>query len=536
MRSDAGRRRSWWGWGWEDQAVPADQLDALAPVISERLGRAVERRDPARVEDLRLPPPAVTPPDALASSCSTDDRDRALHAYGRSFRDVVRAFHGDVPAPPDLVARPSTESELVALLDWCATSGVAAIPYGAGSSVVGGVETGGPWRHAFAGVASVDLTAMDRVLDVDRTSRAARIAAGTTGPVLEDQLRAHGLTLRHYPQSFEFSTLGGWSATRSGGHYATNRTHIEDFVESTRTVTPTGVMATRRLPGSGAGPSPDRLVAGSEGILGVITEAWVRLQDRPAFKATASIRFDRMGDGVAACRALGQSGLEPTNCRLLDPGEAAANAGGDGGTILVLGFESAHHPVDADIDAAVAVCEDHRGGPVGDVRRSTDRSDPATSGSGRAATDDAAERWRSSFLRAPYLRDAMVALGCIAETFETAVTWDRFDELHDGVVAATTEALRRICGGGAVTCRFTHVYPDGVAPYFTVLAPSTHTDQLAQWDEVKAAAAEAILAAGGTITHHHAVGRDHRPWYDRQRPDPFAAALTVAPVVSSIPG
>ena len=171
--------------------------------------------------------------------------------------------------------------------------------------------------------------------------------------MLEDQLRPHGLTMRHYPQSFEFSTLGGWIATRSGGHFATNRTHIDDFVESIRTVTPRGVMESRRLPGSGAGPSPDRLVIGSEGTLGVITEAWMRLQDRPVHKATASVRFATMAAGVAACRALAQSGLEPTNCRLLDPGEAAANAGGAGEAILVLGFESADHPVDADIDEAL---------------------------------------------------------------------------------------------------------------------------------------------------------------------------------------
>lgn len=503
--------------------MTAGQLDAMAPVVSERLGRPVERREPATIRDLGLPASAVTPPAALSPACSIDDRDRALHAYGRSFRDVVRAFHGTVPEPPDVVVRPRDENELVATLEWCDTAHLAAVPYGAGSSVVGGVETGGDWRHDFAGVVSIDMTEMDRVIEIDQMSRSARIAAGATGPVLEDQLRPHGLTLRHFPQSFEFSTLGGWIATRSGGHYATNRTHIEDFVESTRTVTPNGVLESRRLPGSGAGPSPDRLIAGSEGILGVITEAWMRVQDRPRFKVSASVRFEDMTDGVASCRALGQSGLEPANCRLLDPGEAAANAGGDGATILVLGFESAHHPVDTDMDAAIGVCRDHGGVIVGEVRRSTDRDGPSD-----PTAADTAGRWRSSFLRAPYLRDAMVALGCIAETFETAVTWDRFDELHHDVVTTTEAALAGICGGGSVTCRFTHVYADGVAPYFTVLAPSTHGDQVPMWDEVKAAAGEAILAAGGTITHHHAVGRDHRPWYDRQRPDLFARVLAAA--------
>lgn len=520
------RRRSWWGWGWVDEAVPSADIDALAPVIAERLGRPVERLEPARVADLRLRASRVTMPTSLAHLASTDDEDRAGHAYGKSFRDVVRAFHGDVPAPPDAVLRPGDESELAAVLDWCDTEHVAAVPYGAGSSVVGGVETGGDWADAYAGVVSVDLARMDRVLDVDHDSRAARIAAGATGPALEDQLRPHGLTLRHYPQSFEFSTLGGWIATRSGGHYATNRTHIDDFVESVRMLTPRGPYESRRLPGSGAGPSPDRLVIGSEGILGVITEAWMRLQDRPVHKSTASVRFPTMAAGVAAARLLGRSDLWPTNCRLLDPGEAAANAGGRGEAVLVVGFESADHPVDAAMALALEACADAGGDVSGGARTTGPAGSTADGTDGRAS--DAADTWRSSFLRAPYLRDAMVSLGCIAETFETAVTWDRFEDLHATVVETAERSLAEVCGGGTVTCRFTHVYPDGAAPYFTVLAPSTHGDQLAAWDEVKAAVSEALLAAGGTITHHHAVGRDHRPWYDRQRPDLFAEVLRSA--------
>jgi alkyldihydroxyacetonephosphate synthase len=470
--------------------------------------------------------PRVGVPSALASITSDGVEDRAGHTYGKSFRDVVRGYHGQLHSPPDLVLRPSGEADLAAVMDWCGDAGVAAVIYGAGSSVVGGVETGGDWAERFAGVVSVDLSRMDRILELDRTSRAARVAAGITGPALEDQLRPLGLTLRHFPQSFEFSTLGGWIATRSGGHYATGRTHIDDFVESVRVLSPHGPIESRRLPGSGAGPSPDRLFVGSEGILGVITEAWMRLQDRPVFKASASVRFESMVDGVAACRALGQSGLEPTNCRLLDPGEAAANAGGDGEAILVLGFESAHHPVDVAIEEAVSACRDLGGTAPGGIRHS--RRDPLASGTEDRSGADAADAWRSAFLRAPYLRDAMVSLGCIAETFETAVTWDRFEALHDAVRSATIAALDGVCGGGTVTCRFTHVYPDGVAPYYTVLAPSRHGDQLAMWDEVKSAAAEAILASGGTITHHHAVGRDHRPQYDRQRPELFAEALRAA--------
>lgn len=511
------RRRSFWGWGYEDAAVTAEEVDALAPAVAAMLGvDALTVRRPPSLDDVGLRPPRVAPPPALAPLCSDDPFERAGHTYGKSYRDVVRGFSGSFPSPPDWVACPADEAQVVQLLDWCAESRVAAIPYGGGSSVVGGVE--GNVGDDFRGVVSIDLSRLDRVLEVDAASRSARIQGGALGPVIEDQLRPEGYTLRHYPQSFEFSTLGGWLATRSGGHYATNTTHIDDFVQSMRVVTPAGTVESRRLPGSGAGPSPDRLFLGSEGTLGVITEAWMRVQDRPRWKSSAGVRFASFAAGAAAARAVAQAGLHPSNCRLLDPVEAATSAGvQDGSALLVLGFESADHPLDAWMTRAVECCADH-GGTVPDGVTAT-------------SSDGAAGTWRGSFLRAPYLRDAMVALGCIAETFETAVTWDRFEGLHARVTEAVEAALGEVCGGGRVTTRFTHVYPDGCAPYFTVLAPGRHGSLVEQWDEVKAAASEALLGAGGTITHHHAVGRDHRPWYDRQRPDPFATALRATKTV-----
>jgi alkyldihydroxyacetonephosphate synthase len=508
------RRRSWWGWGWEDQALDDAQLRALAKALPAALGRDDLEPAPAPVlEQIELSAARVGAPASLASICTDAPYDRAAHTYGKSFRDVVRGFHSDLEHPPDLVARPRHEQDVVDVLDWCGSAGLAAVPYGGGSSVVGGVECDA--GEAFGGVVSIDLGRLGEVVEIDPVSRAARIQAGTLGPALEDQLRPHGYTLRHFPQSFEHSTLGGWLATRSGGHYATNYTHIDDLVESIRAVTPSGVMETRRLPGSGAGPSPDRLLLGSEGILGVITEAWMRIQDRPRFKASAGVHFTSLDAGVAAARAVAQAGLFPTNCRLLDRGEAATSAGvTDDTALLVLGFESADHPLEAWISRAVECCADHGGSVPDGVRASS--------------AEGATGVWRSAFLRAPYGRDAMIALGCVAETFETAVTWAGFEALHVGVTEAVSSALARICGGGTVTCRFTHVYPDGPAPYYTVLAPSRHGDQIAQWQEVKAAASEAVLARGGTITHHHAVGRDHRPWYDRQRPELFASALRAA--------
>ena len=504
------RRLKFWGWGFEDQQPSHDEVRATVAHARAHVGLPpadVER--PPALDSIELARARLEPPAALASICRCDPYERASHAYGRAYRDVVRAFRGRFDHVPDVVAHPTDEAELEALLDWCEQAGAAAIPFGGGTSVVGGVEPA--VGDAYSGVVTIDLKALDRVLDVDRVSLAARIQAGTAGPALEAQLREHGLTLRHYPQSFEYSTLGGWIATRAGGHFATLATHIDDFVESVRALTPRGVWESRRLPGSGAGPSPDRMLIGSEGILGVITEAWVRVRERPTFRASAGVTFGSFGDGAAAVRELAQSGLYPSNCRLLDPGEAALTGAAEGGrALLVLGFESADHPLDAWMSRAVELCRDH-GGELPEEPRLGERT-------------AAADAWRDSFLQMPYLRDSFVAGGILADTFESAITWDRFEGFVEGVRERTLAAL----GEGSVTCRLTHAYPDGAAPYFTVLAPARRGAEVEQWDEVKAAASEAIIDSGGTITHHHAVGRDHRPWYDRQRPEPFAEALRAA--------
>jgi alkyldihydroxyacetonephosphate synthase len=499
----AERRRKFWGWGYEDQQPPPAEVEQAGRGAREHLGFGpAEVEPPPRLEDVELPPPRVRPPASLAGICRSDPYERASHSYGKAYRDLVRAFRGRFDHPPDVVAHPRDEEEVERLLDWCAEAGAAAIPFGGGTSVVGGVEP----RVPHEAVVTIDLKRMNRVLEVDSVSRAARIQAGATGPELEEQLKRHGLTLRHYPQSFELSTLGGWIATRAGGHFATLHTHIDDFVESVRAITPTGDWGSRRLPASGAGPSPDRMLIGSEGILGVITEAWVRVQEPPAFRDSAAVLFEGFERGAEAVRALAQSRLFPSNCRLLDPGEAAlTNAAPAGRALLVLSFEGPT-PVEGPMQQALELCRDHGGEP-------------------RERRGESEGAWRDAFLRAPYLRDTLVAAGVLAETFESAVTWDRF-EAFVREVRETTEAS--LPGEARVTCRLTHVYPDGAAPYFTVLAPARRGAELEQWDQVKDAASEAILAAGGTITHHHAVGRDHRPWYDAQRPRPFGAALRAA--------
>ncbi|MCB0977967.1 MAG: FAD-binding protein, partial [Acidimicrobiales bacterium] len=313
--------------------------------------------------------------------------------------------------------------------------------------------------------------------------------------------------------------LGGWIATRAGGHYATLHTHIDDFVESMRVVTPTGVSESWRLPGSGAGPSPDRLFLGSEGTLGVITEAWMRIQERPSHRRSTSVAFTDGSSAMSAVRAIAQSGLNPANCRLLDPGEAGlSGASLTGAWVLVLGVESAHHPVDDTLALLVETARSHGGEPA-EPRGETQRRRDET-------RDDAAEAWRSTFLRMPYVRDGMARMGAIVETFETATTWDRVEDLYEDVRTEIGRAVQEVTGAqGLVNCRFTHVYPDGAAPYFTVIAAAHRGSELSMWDEIKAASMEILSRHRATVTHHHAVGRDHRPGYDRQRPDVFARAL-----------
>jgi alkyldihydroxyacetonephosphate synthase len=463
----------------------------------------------------------------------TDEKyERVSRALGKAYRDVVRGFRGEFPNPPDLVALPRDESEIETVLSWAEAEGAAVVPFGGGTSVVGGIEG----RLGDRPVVSLDLRRLDRVLEVDAESMAARIQAGATGPRLEEQLREHGLTLRHFPQSFEYSTLGGWIATRAGGHFATLYTHIDDLVESVRAITPRGTWESRRLPGSGAGPSPDRALIGSEGILGVIGEAWMQVRPRPEFKISCGVEFDEFLAAAGAVREISQSGLYPSNCRLLDATEAGMTGAGSGEkSLLVLGFESAHHPVDEPMELALAIAREHGGEPGERIQSPSAERASSASSDRSAGGEDSVGAWRNAFLLAPYLRDTFVACGVLSETFETAITWDRFEDFHATAMEAVRAKVAEVCdapaeGPGAprISCRFTHVYPDGPAPYFTVMAPAVRGGEVEQWDEIKAAAAAAVIEGGGTITHHHAVGRDHRPWYDRQRPAPFAAALRAA--------
>ena len=509
------KRAKFLGWGYEGEGLTPDEEVMVLGRYAERFGLDGFERIPAPTPDqVDLHGPRIEVPAKLKDICSAGDFDRLTHTYGKSFPDYVRIYDKDFTNAPDMVAFAKSEDDVDAVLDWATGANVAVIPYGGGSTVVGGIEpaVGGK----FAGTVSLDLNGLDQVLEIDKTSRAARMQGGIRCPDIEAGLRPHGLTMRHFPQSFDLATLGGMIATRSGGHFATVYTHIDDFVESTRMLTPAGAMESRRLPGSGAGPSPDRLAIGSEGALGIITEAWMRLQDRPNQRRSTAINFDTFERAVEAVRQLTQSGLFPSNVRLLDRMEAMLNGAGDGShDVVVLGFESADHAVDAWMDRGLAICRELGG-----------TYDEAASKAADSNTSGAAGAWRAAFIKMPHFRDALISAAVISDTFETAITWDKFHGFHENVTAAAKQAIEDVTGrAGIVTCRFTHAYPDGAAPYFTFQAVGKHGGLVEQWLEIKQRASDAIIDNGGTITHHHAVGRDHMPWYERQRPEVFGLAL-----------
>ena len=512
------RLRKFWGWGYDDELLSSEEENNIDQRIAKTFQLDhIERIEIPKISDIDINKPLFSTPSSLKKILSDDKLERLNHAYGKSFPDSARSILGDFSSPPDYVAFPETQNEITNILDWASENNIAVIPYGGGSSVCGGVETN--VGSDYAGVISLDMKNINSILEIDKTSRTALIEGGILGPHLEAQLKEHDLTMRHYPQSFEFSSLGGWIATRSGGHYATLYTHIDDFVESLKMITPSGSFETRRLPGSGAGPSPDRFAIGSEGIMGVITEASMRLQNRPTYRSSCTVEFINYEDALKALRLISQSGLFPSNCRLLDANEALFNGAGDGKShLLILAFESADHDKKASLERALEIAKDNKG------NFEVPSQDSQAHRSGSSGT------WRNSFIKAPYLRESFTRRGIIQDTFETSITWDKSKDFIQAVKDDTSKAILEITGKPSlVTCRITHSYPDGLAPYFTFGAYATPSTMIDTWKEIKCATNEICVSKGGTVTHHHAVGRDHRPnGYDVQRDDLFSKVLIEA--------
>ena len=497
------------GWGEIEGALGPAERETLSALLEVALGVRPAYKAPVPLSEIEMPQSRLGRlPAALEGIAARDSFSRALHSYGRSFPELVRARAGDFSDAVDAVLYPSDETEVAEVLDFAARASAAVVPFGGGSSVVGGI---GPLpHHDHALVLSLDTGRLDTVAEVDPLSQTARLGAGLLGPALEGSLRPHGFTLRHFPQSFEFSSLGGWIATRSGGHFAVGTTHIEDFVSGLTLVSPAGELKTRPLPASGAGPALERMLAGSEGTFGVITEAVMKVAARPAYRASESVAFPSMETALGALAELVRSRLNPANCRVLDEAESLRSALGANVRMLVA-FESPNVPVDALLSVALDLLSAHGG------RREAEE--------GRGERSEAADKWRSSFIRAPYYADAIIGMGLVVETFETSVSYAGFPALDQATRAAIARVERARGARGFVSCRVTHAYSDGLAPYYTVIASPGIAEPLSFWAELKEAVTTAFVENGGAVTHHHGVGRYHRSAFEQSVGDQGRAAL-----------
>jgi alkyldihydroxyacetonephosphate synthase len=458
---------------------PASAI-SLPPAIRGLLGSALGVTAPRPVTPVVLPPPAPLPADLAAD---TSDEARLAHAAGMSTEDLLRARRGEAPDAPDGVVRPASHDEVLDVLRAAAAHRVAVVPYGGGTSVVGGLRA---VRDGFRAVVALDLARLDRLIAVDPISRTARFEAGVRGPRAEELLAAHGFTLGHFPQSFQYATLGGFAATRSSGQASAGYGRFDQMVVALRAATPVGSLDLGRAPQSAAGPDLRQLLLGSEGAFGVLTELTLRVRPAETLRY-AGWSFPSFAEGLDAVRAMAQDGPRPAVLRLSDETESAINAATTPGS-------------DAD-GGCLAV--------VGAVGEAADR--PASLG-GRPLGAGPGEAWREGRFRAPYLRDALLDAGALAETLETATFWDRLPETYAAVRDALVGSLGAAGTPPLVMCHVSHVYETGASLYFTVVAAQAD-DPVAQWRQAKAAASDAIARSGATITHHHGVGRDHLRWY-----------------------
>lgn len=512
------RRSKWWGWGDADKSYHIPDPERFWGFVRSRLGPTVSNPPVESLERCELRPSRL-PASMLAavgnvvgnSAVLTSKTERAAYSLGKSYRDLVRIRAADVPNPTDAIVQPRNSEQVRALLDVAARERVSVIPFGGGTSVVGGVEpeSDGP-------VLTVDMGLLSDVVQIDPVSATAVVEAGIFGPDLERQLNEAGFTLGHFPQSFEFSTLGGWLATRSAGQNSSLYGRIEDRVEALRLAYPGGQLTTPEVPAAAAGPDLVQLVCGSEGSLGIITEAKMRLARLPAVRDYRGYAFESFGEGVAAARELMQRGFHPAMIRLSDEAETEStlamrpppkgigsvveSAGRwymarrgirlESAAIMILGFEGEKVSVDHQWSEAKRVLKGYSAFSLG-------------GGAGRA--------WQASRFEAPYLRDLLLDHGILVDTLETSTTWDNYESLHAAVRDALSRALGERC---VVMAHLSHSYSDGGSIYYTFLAPQERGREVEQWERAKVAATDAIVQHGGALSHHHGIGSEHLPWME----------------------
>jgi alkyldihydroxyacetonephosphate synthase len=427
-----------------------------------------------------------------------DDEIRVRHTRGKSTPDLLRLRAGDADDAPDAVLAPGSHEEVLAVLEVCTEERVAVVPFGGGTSVVGGLA---PTPSGFEAVVALDLGRLNRLLSFDEESRTATLEPGLRGPEAEALVGARGFTIGHHPQSFEFATIGGFAATRSSGQASAGYGRFDELVLALRVATPAGTLALGTAPKSAAGPDLRQLILGSEGSLGVITAVTVQVRPAPAERVYEGWLLPSFTAGRTALRHLAQDGPLPTVVRLSDEAETALNLAAPaelgtpagGGSLAILGYEGTAGEVERIRTGATAVIRAHGGEPA----------------------EGAGEAWRQGRYRAPYLRDALLDEGALVETLETAAFWSGLPGLYTAVSEAVQDSLTEQGTPPVVLCHVSHVYPAGASLYFTV-ACAELDDPVAQWRAAKAAASDAIRSRGATISHHHGVGSDHRPWYEQE--------------------
>ena len=495
-------RMHWARWG--DPAKAHQVPDSMRELIEAFLG-PVDERPAVAIEEVRLPPVGLSSSQLAAleglvgaGHVHTDHAWRVARTRGKSTPDLLRIRSGDGSDAPDAVVRPSSHAEVASVVSWCSENRVALVPFGGGTSVVGGLAAR---REGYDGVVALDLRRLDRLVSVDEVSGTATLEAGLLGPEAEELLSEHGLTIGHFPQSFRYASIGGFAATRSSGQSSAGYGRFDSLVMAVRVATPIGDLVLGSSPANAAGPDLRELVLGSEGAFGVITQVTLKVRPVPVVKRYEGWRFESFAAGADAMRRLAQGRLLPTVLRLSDETETAVNlaspdaagtgsSGGSGGCLLITGYEGTADEVD------------RMWGPASELLESL---------GGSGLGDGPGESWARGRFDGPYLRDALLDLGVLVETFETVTFWSNLDHLYSAVKAATEENLTSQGTPPLVLCHVSHVYEAGASLYFTVAAKEL-PDGLAQWAPAKAAASDAIVAAGASITHHHAVGRDHKPW------------------------